>query len=180
MGSPRASCIEPQLSPSGHQSEGFFCTLVLTLLVPNRSCRGYRRGQVLTLGVLMAGTSNKTTVVGVRVPNDTLAEWQSVIGDRSMAAYVLERAMRSGVPDCGAELAAANERAAGFEARETELLAEIAGLRKRYALVLPASAKAPVDPKRHHSSGPVLASAVPTVDGEATGYRPKASWKAPK
>lgn len=29
MGSPRTSCIEPQLSPSGHQSEGFFCALAV-------------------------------------------------------------------------------------------------------------------------------------------------------
>jgi hypothetical protein len=35
----------------------------------------------------------------------------------------------------------------------------------------------PVDPKRHHAAGPVLASAVPSVAGVATGFHPKASWQ---
>lgn len=120
----------------------------------------------------MAGTSTKTTVVGVRVPNDTLAEWQSVNTDGgSMAAFVLDRAM--GLDAAEVEMAAANERAAGAEHRVAELEALVVKLEsdvafwKRVPRPQPPVPSAPktqekIDPRVHHMAGPVLANAAPS------------------
>lgn len=43
----------------------------------------------------MAGKSNKTTAVGIRVPNDLLAKWREGVGvGGSISAYILERVQR--------------------------------------------------------------------------------------
>lgn len=111
----------------------------------------------------MAGTSNKTTVVGVRVPNDTLAEWQSVIGDRAMAAYVLERAMR---PDAALRVAELEVECNALQA-QVHRLQFMVDHRREVKLGF-----------NHHAAGPVLADAVPdNLAGQAVGFRPKASWK---
>lgn len=74
----------------------------------------------------MAGTSNKTTVVSVRVPNDTLAEWQSVNTGSTMGAFILDRAIGS---------AAAEARAGELEeAAESWRMAHLKSERARVEL----------------------------------------------
>jgi hypothetical protein len=60
----------------------------------------------------MAGKSSKTTPVSVRVPNDTLAVWQSLVGNGSVGAFVLDRALQA---------EAAEARAAALEVEIKQL-----------------------------------------------------------
>ena len=68
--------------------------------------------------------------------------------------------------------AALSDRAA----KERQPLTRLAALLIEDAVVPRPKLAAPVDGSRHHQSGPVLASAVPSVAGVATGFHPKASW----
>lgn len=70
-----------------------------------------------------------------------------------------------------------SERDKAFLRAEIEALqAGLARLRRELA----SRPAREIDPTRHHPAGPVLASAVPSVSGEATGFAPKASWSPKK
>jgi hypothetical protein len=131
-----------------------------------------------------------TILVAVRVPAD-LVERVDARGSRTEVVLEGLRVLLDGVrPSVWQEadvilLDHATARADAAERRVATLEAEVAGLRVALLRKLPVGAVIggpvqSVDPKTHHPSGPVLASAVPTVAGVATGYHPKASWNPSK
>lgn len=104
----------------------------------------------------MAGASSKTTAVGVRVPNDVLMVWQAEIGEGSISAHILARAMR---PDLAPELVALQDDVA-------RLKRELAAARRSVEAVASVRIDPPVDLTKRHPSGPILDSVVPSVAGE--------------